>query len=141
MPTVHATILERMRYARWLAVAGGVLVFLGSLLVAAGISQLTIGFNFVVVAPTADWTLGIAAGVVLLGLGAMLGFFAIAVKGPSLSWAEAARLSAQEAATRMQEVRRAAEDWCPRCEGALLVPGQPCPHCGYLPGASEPPKS
>lgn len=139
---LRATILERMRYTRWLAVSGGILVLLGSLLIAVGISQLTIGFNFTVVAPTRDWALGIAVGVAFVGLGAMLGFFAVSVKGPSLAWAEADRLSAIEDKARAEGLARITEQRpCPKCGNAYYVMDLRCPYCGYRVSEAESPKT
>jgi len=129
------SLWDRMRTAMWLLVSAGTLSFIGFVFIAIGSSEATVlGANFgigsVLVSPLVSW------GLVLLGFGVMLGFFGLAVKGPSVEWSVMARGPPVAAAeiSRPPGSRYA----CPGCGGDVYTSQAACPECGHaLAGAQS----
>ncbi len=109
---------HRMELTRVLLAFGGVLSFVGLIVVAAGVSQpVAVLGGFAFLSPA------IAAGTVLAGFGVLLGFLGAAVKGPSREWSEVAPGPPRFERRELAPIRR-----CPNC--GVHTDLSVCPECG-----------
>ncbi len=129
------SLWERMHQARALLIGAGVLAFLGLAMAAVGtldvrVAGTTLGSGPVLVSPLIPW------GIVLVGLGAMLGFFGAALKGPSREWGEVVSPAEGLVEAPVAPGHRYA---CPECGGDVYTSQTICPACGHaLPGVQTP---
>jgi hypothetical protein len=118
------SLRKRMEYARWLLAFGGVVIFVGFVVVGFGISRpIPVLDGFAFLSPFVAW------GIVLIGLGVMLGFLGAAVKGPSREWSEIAPNPLAPGPFEPSPMRR-----CPNCGVHTYL--NVCPECGHQMPAS-----
>ena len=120
-------------YARGLLAFGGVISFVGFVVVAYGLSQpipvnglaQSFLFGFAFLSPA------VAGGIVLIGLGVMFGFVGAAMKGLPREWREAVPSPPLPSARELPIHR------CPNCGVHTYL--NVCPECGHRLAASPTP--
>ncbi len=122
------SLRRRMQTSAALFTIGGILCFVGFLMVASGTASEipVLGSNTIVGAaflnPLVPWGIG------LIGFGVMLGFFGAATRGPSIEWKDIPpeREESSSVGPRPRGLRYA----CPACGGDVYTGQAACPTCG-----------
>ncbi len=121
---------RRMETSAALFAMGGIVCFLGFLLVALGTASEipVVGANTIVALAFLNGL--VPWGVGIIGLGVMLGFFGAATKGPSVEWKN---IPPEPDLPGITEPRPGGLRYaCPGCGGDVYTGQGACPTCGRV---------